>query len=192
MIIQKYIPTNTKRRPGIPISGVKFIVAHDTGNPNSTAMQNVDYYIKSANEMEASAHTFIDDKYIIDCIPKNEKAYHVRRIVTTDNEIYGLDAIDWSLGVELCYFPQDRERSKIAYNNYVEYIKGLCQDYKLNPTTDIIGHYRLDPTRRTDPLNAFKVIGKTWEQFIQDITPTTQRIDKEKIKSDIINLLKLL
>ena len=161
-IIQKYIPINTERRPGIPIQKIKYIVAHDTGNLNSTALQNVDFYIKTANEVKASAHTFIDDKDIIECIPETEKAYHVRRIVS--------NAIDEALALELCYFT-DLERSKLAYKNYVEYIKAWCLKYKLNPNTDIVGHYKLDPTRRTDPLNAFKLIGKTWEDFIKDLTP---------------------
>lgn len=159
MIIQKYIPTGTKRRSGQKILGVKKIVAHDTGNLDSTAMQNVDYYIKSANEMEASAHTFIDDINIIECIPQTEKAWHVRRAVSNAN--------DDALAIELCFFT-DPERSKTAYKNYVEYIKGWLQKYKLT-TANIEGHYKLDPTRRTDPLNAFRRIGKTWEDFIKDL-----------------------
>jgi N-acetylmuramoyl-L-alanine amidase CwlA len=188
-ITQKYLPTNTKRRAGIPISGVKFIVAHDTGNDNSTALQNINYYIKSANEMEASAHAFVDDTGVIECIPLTEKAYHVRRIITVDNMIYGGDSIDWSIGVELCFFSQDSKRTKIAYNNYVEYIKGLCQKYGLNPLTGIIGHYTLDPTRRTDPLNAFQYIGKTWEQFLQDVVDQGVPISP---KSTILNKMEEL
>ena len=194
-IIQKYLPIKSKRRPWLSILGVKFIVAHDTGNINSTALQNVDYYIKSANELEASAHAFVDDKQIIECIPQNEKAYHVRRIVDTDNQIYGFDAIDYALGVELCYF-DDLERSKLAYNNYVDYIKGLCAKYNLNPVNSIIGHYKLDPTRRTDPLNAFNKICKTWEDFIIDLTIDLTikdtLVDNEKTKQEIIRLVKLL
>jgi N-acetyl-anhydromuramyl-L-alanine amidase AmpD len=40
----------------------------------------------------------------------------------------------------------------------------------LNPLKDIIGHNKLDPTRRTDPMNAFSRINKTWEDFIKDIS----------------------
>lgn len=189
MITQKYIPTNTFRRPGIKLQGVKFIVCHDTGNLNSSAMQNVDYYIKSANEIKASAHTFIDDASIIECIPLDEIAYHVRRASEIDNSVYGVDAIDWALSVELCYFT-DLERSRIAYNSYVEYIKGLCDKYVLNPATGLIGHYKLDPLRRTDPLNAFTRIGKTWEDFIKDVSaePETMEQKKARIKKLIDEL----
>ena len=194
MIIQKYLPPNTLRRPSLKLLGVKFGVAHDTGNLNSTAMQNVDYFIKSANETQASAHTFIDDVNIIECIPLDEKAYHVRRASEVDNSIYGVDAIDWALAVELCYFT-DLERSKIAYKNYVEYWRTLCQKYELNPATAIIGHYTLDPIRRTDPLNAFKRIGVTWERFIKDLaTPNipNENLNRQEIKKQIIELLEKL
>jgi N-acetylmuramoyl-L-alanine amidase len=179
-IIQKYLPTNTKRRSGLLISGIKFGVAHDTGNLNSTALQNVDYYIKSANELEASAHAFVDDTGVIECIPFTEKAYHVRRIIDVDNKTYGFDAIDYALGIELCYF-DDIERSKKSYNNYVEYWSSLCSKYNLNPAKDLIGHYKLDPTRRTDPLNAFKRINKTWDDFITDVSAHSKPIQSKDI-----------
>src|SRR3990167_3030821 len=160
MIIQKLIPIGTKRRSGQAILGVKFIVEHDTGNLNSTALQNVNYYINSANEIEASAHTFIDDQHIIECIPLDEKAYHVRRKVS--------DAIDYAIGVELCYSNGKFDNLK-AYKNYVEYISSLCKQFNLQADRGLVGHYKLDPVRRTDPLNAFKLINKTWGQFIEDV-----------------------
>ncbi len=49
--------------------GVRFIVAHDTGNPGSTAANNVSYYERSRNDQSASAHIFVDDKEILECIP---------------------------------------------------------------------------------------------------------------------------
>ena len=85
-------------RPGIPLTKVRFIVSHDTGNPGSNAIGNRDYF----NELQpkASAHTFIDDKTILEIIPINEVAYHVRYGVPTDNDLYGYDAnkaaIEWN------------------------------------------------------------------------------------------------
>ena len=190
-IEQKYLPTNTLRRPSIKINGVKFIVCHDTGNDGSTALQNVDYYIRSANEVEASAHTFIDDKGALECIPQDEKAYHCRRVITKDNELYGVDAIDYSLGIELCYSTKGVFDSKKAYENYVEYIKGLCTKYNLDHRKHVVSHATLDPTRRTDPINAFSTIGKTWEIFINDLSGKTTQ-SKEDIKKQIIDLVNKL
>lgn len=187
-IEQKYLPPNTLRRPNIPILGVKFITIHDTGNDGSTALQNVNYYINSANEMEASAHSFVDDKGVIECIPQNEKAYHVRRVVSTDNSLYGVDAIDYSLGIELCFSTKGVFDSKLAYNNFVEYIRGLCTKYNLDPRKHLVGHNTLDPTRRTDPMNAFSKIGKTWEQFLNDVAPTTP-VDKKKVIIDKLGII---
>lgn len=168
-ITQNYLPLGGKRRSGQKLVGVKFIVAHDTGNDSSTAAGNVNYYKNSVGEMSASAHTFIDDKDIIECIPLDEKAWHVLYNVTTDNRMFGVDANDYALGIELCYFSKDKERSLKAYSNYVNYIAQKTLEYNLNPKTKIVGHYTLDPARKTDPINAFKTINKTWEQFIEDV-----------------------
>lgn len=197
MITQKYIPVGTKRRSGQKILGVKFIVAHDTGNPNSTAMGNVNYFINSANDIEASAHTFIDDVNVIECVPLTEKAWHVVRNTPIDNQMFGVDANDYALGIELCYFPGDPIRTQKAYDNYVDYIKGLCLTYGLDACKYVVGHYQMDPTRKTDPINAFKVIKKPWDQFILDLKPVvvpipTPELDKEKIKTAIAILQSLL
>lgn len=196
-ITQKLIPSPTKRRPGIPIQGVKFIVMHDTGNDGSTALNNVNYYINTAKLEEASAHFFVDDLGIINCIPETEKAYHVRRITTVDNERFGCDSIDYALSIELCYGSNwSKERNMKSYNNYVELTAYLCKKYNLDPRTKLVGHNELDPTRRTDPLNAFSFIKVTWSQFINDVIMKmggiNPPVDKEKIKKDIINLLNQL
>ena len=83
--------------------------------------------------------------------------------------MFGVDANDYAIGVELCYFSKDKERSLKAYNNYVEYIAEKTITYNLNPKNKIVGHYTLDPARKTDPINAFKTFNKTWEQFIADV-----------------------
>lgn len=180
-ITQKLLPVPSLRRSGQKLLGVSFICSHDTGNPGSTAQNNVNYFINSANEIEASAHYFVDDKDIICCVLANEKAWHVRYSVPKDNEIYGKDANDWALGIELCY-GGNIDNLK-AYQNYIELHAFLCQKYALDPQKHIVGHYTLDPTRRTDPLNAFKFINKTWANFIQDVVnlmPKPNLDDKDK------------
>jgi len=171
----KYLPKGTKRRSGILMSRVGFIVSHDTGNDGSTASGNVNYYTNSANDMSASAHTFIDDKKIIECIPattgKPEKAWHVLYEKTLDNELFGDDANDIAIGVELCYSNKKGNiNNKEAYKRYVWYHAYLCYRFNLDPKKHIIGHNELDPQRKTDPFkNALKVMGISKEQFIQDV-----------------------
>lgn len=168
-IKEDLLPKGTKRRGGTRNLGVKFVVDHDTGNPNSTAQGNVNYYRNSANTMSASAQVFIDDKEIIVCIPLYEKAWHVLYNITLDNRLYGDDANDIAVGVELCYFPNDKARSMKAYDKYVWYNAYLAYTYKLNIAKDFIGHSKLDPGRKTDPENAFRYIGKTFPQFLADV-----------------------
>ncbi len=101
-----YLTTPSKRRCGLQMSPtVKFIVAHDTGNPKSTARANRNYYENSRDEQSASAHIFVDDKEIIECIPalvKPEKAWHVLYGVLTDNQLFGFNPNDAAIGVEYC------------------------------------------------------------------------------------------
>lgn len=181
-ITNDYLPLGTKRRSGIRIIKVKFVVDHDTGNPNSTARGNVNYYRDSANVMSASAHTFIDDKDIIVCVPLWEKAWHVIYDVVTDNAIYGDDANDIAIGVELCYFPNDKARSIKAYEKYVWYNAWLAYTYKLNIKKDFIGHSKLDPRRKTDPENAFRYIGKTFASFLDDVQKEYDDCTKVEVK----------
>lgn len=165
------IPLGTKRRSGIKMNKVGFFVDHDTGNANSTAQNNVNYYIRTANTMSASAHVFIDDNEGIMCIPcldNPEKAWHVLNEKVKDNELFGGDANDIAIGLELCYFPGDKKRSLKAYDNYIEIAAYLASYHNVDPAKRS-GHFELDPTRRTDPNNALKYIGKTYIDMKNDI-----------------------
>lgn len=170
--IQKhYLTAGTKRRPGIPMPKVDFIVAHDTGDPGATAEAIIKYYENSRNQMSASAHTFIDDKNIIECIPlltgKPEKAWHVRYNAIIDNKMYGDDANDVAGGVELCWGGNINFQE--AYKRYVWYLAYACYKFGLNPAKHIVGHEVLDPGRKIDPSNGLKHGGKTYRQLLNDV-----------------------
>ena len=171
VIRSKYIPSPSRRRSGQSIVRVKFLVAHDTGNPSSTADQNVRYYINSRDEMSASAHLFVDDKEIIECIPAltaaPEKAWHVLYRVPKDNELYGANANDAAIGVEYCYGGTiDADK---AYEKYVWTLAKLCFVFKLDPARDIVGHFFLDPQRKTDPVTGLARSRRTYEQLLRDV-----------------------
>ncbi|HNJ94912.1 MAG TPA: N-acetylmuramoyl-L-alanine amidase [Ferruginibacter sp.] len=170
-ITPNYIPGPSKRRAGLPISKVRFLVAHDTGNPGSTASQNVRYYINSRNEISASAHLFVDDKEIIECVPAltapPEKAWHVLYGVPKDNELYGVNANDAAIGVEYCYGGTiDADK---AYQKYVWVLAKLCFEFELDPEKDIVGHFFLDPKRKTDPVTGLANSRRTYEQLLRDV-----------------------
>jgi N-acetylmuramoyl-L-alanine amidase len=170
-IESRYLSGPSQRRPMTPIGRVLFMVAHDTGNPGSTAAGNVSYYQDSRNTMSASAHTFIDDKRIIECIPlvtgKPEKAWHVVYDVPEDNRRFGYDANDAAGAVELCHGGAINLRE--AYARYVWYMAYACYHFRLDPAVSIAGHYQLDPARRTDPTLPLKQLGKTFDDFVRDV-----------------------
>lgn len=169
----RYLTPNSKKRSGQFISpAVKFIVAHDTGNPNSTASGNIKYYEKVRDEKYASAHIFVDDKEILECIPaltsdKPEKAWHVLYEKTKDNELYGYDANDVAIGVEYC-FGNDINANE-AYARYVWVLAFICHKFKLDPRVSVVGHHILDPGRKIDPQNGLSHSGRNYEQLLKDV-----------------------
>lgn len=173
IITPKYLTPKTKRRSGALISpAVKFIVAHDTGNKNSTAKQNVTYYENSRNDISASAHLFVDDKEIIECIPaltsdKPEKAWHVLYNLTIDNQLFGFNANDAAIGVEYCY--GDKINADEAYRKFIWVMAYICFKFKIDPKTSIAGHHFLDPKRKTDPVTGLAHSRRTYEQMLKDV-----------------------
>jgi hypothetical protein len=169
-ILPLLLPVPSKRRSGQKIEQVRFLVAHDTGNEGSTARQNGAYYARTAQEESASAHLFVDDTEILECIPAltgpPEKAWHVRYDQPQDNARFGDDANDCAIGVELCYGPNIH--ADPAYTRYVWVLAELCRRFHLN-ADQIAGHFQLDPGRRTDPVNALSKSGRSFEGLIQDV-----------------------
>lgn len=152
--------------------GVKFAVAHDTGNAGSTADNNVSYFERTANDANASAHIFVDDKEIIECIPaltsdKPEKAWHVLYNTTKDNELYGYEANDAAIGVEYCYGANINAAE--SYKRYVWVLAYICYKFNLDPAKAVVGHFILDPARKTDPKSGLAASGRTYEQLLKDI-----------------------
>ncbi len=168
-ITKKLLPIPSQRSSGEKMDKVLYVVSHDTGTINSTAQNNVDWYIKTANDIQASAHYFVDDTEVICCIEDNLKAWSVRYDAGIAPNVAPHFMNDCAIAVELCYF-SDLSRTKAAYDNYVNLIAELCSTHGIDPHTGVVGHYQLDPSRRTDPMNAFALIGKTWDNFIEEVS----------------------
>lgn len=169
-ITQSMLPLPSKRRSGKLMPSVRFLVAHDTGNPRSTARNNVSFYTRTAQEVAASAHLFVDDKEIIECVPafaNAEKAWHVWYSTPIDNELYGVNANDCAIGIEYCY--GNNINADEAYKRYVWVMAKLCHQYHLKPDRDIVGHHFLDPARKTDPVTGLAQSRRSYEQLIRDV-----------------------
>ena len=167
----KYLTPRSKRRPGHSIPEVKFVVAHDTGNPGSTALGNVNYYQRSRNEISASAHLFVDDKNIVECIPAlnapPEKAWHVLYHTPHDNQLFGFNANDAAIGVEYCY--GGKIDADEAYRRYVWLLAFLCFHFQLDAASCIVGHHILDPLRKTDPVTGLIKSRRSYDQLLLDV-----------------------
>ena len=137
-----------------------FAVFHDTGNINSTAQNNVDYYINTYNidiSLTASAHLFVDDQEAILCIPTDEKAWHVRYETTQDVKWYGYHANDAAIGLEACYFTS-RARSLKSLDNACRVMAALCQSWNINHWDHMPGHQDLQQDKQ-DPGNLLAACG---------------------------------
>jgi N-acetylmuramoyl-L-alanine amidase len=172
IITPRYLTKPSKRRSGrFMTPGVCFVVAHDTGNPGATAAQNVRYYEQTKNDQSASAHIFVDDREIIECIPAftapPEKAWHVLYNLPTDNRMFGHDANDAAVGVEYCY--GGNIVADEAYRKYLWTIAYACFRFNLDPAKCIVGHFILDPERKTDPVTGLARSRRTYEQLLRDI-----------------------
>lgn len=171
-VTPRYLTAPSRRRRGIPITqGVKFVVAHDTGDKGATAAMAVAYYERSRDEMSASAHLFVDDREILECVPAltaaPEKAWHVLYNVPTDDRLYGCDANDGAIGVEYCW--GGRIDADEAYRKYVWTLAYICHRFGLDPATSIVGHFFLDPKRRSDPVTGLADSRRTYEGLLRDV-----------------------
>ena len=171
-VTPRYLTAPSKRRSGLKISSaVRFLVAHDTGNPGSSADANVRYYERTRDDKSASAHIFVDDREIIECVPAltaaPEKAWHVRYGIEGDNSLYGVDANDAALGIEYCY--GGRIDADAAYDKYVWVLAYCLHKFELDPWGDIVAHYFLDPGRRTDPATGLAHSRRTYDQLLRDV-----------------------
>ncbi len=181
-ITRDYIDVGDSRS-GEKLGKVEFLVSHSTGNPGSTAYGNRNYFENA--DPEASAHTFIDDKYILEIIPLNEKAWHVRYNVPTDNRLFGKDANNNAIGIELCY--GGRINFREAYKRYVWYHAYLVDKFNLNISSDIVPHSKLDPSRRTDPGNILRQHGISFNEFLNDVRESYRRDFQGKNTSEPVD-----
>lgn len=178
-IKKDYLDKGSKKRSGDQIEEVKFVVAHDTGTKGKSARERLQYHKENQNNEESSVHTIIDARQIIEVIPTGladdeqaEKAHHVSDEKLTDNQIYGGNANDHAIGVELCF--GKKVNSRMAYKRYVWYLAYICFIHKLNPSWDVIGHMLLAPGSESDPQDALTTKGKTYEEMLQDVADEYQ------------------
>ena len=165
-IDEQILPLNPYSRPGIVLEKVEGIVIHYTGNPNTTAQQNHDYFegLAESGKTSVSSHYIIGlEGEIIQCVPLDEIAY-------ASNE-RNIDTIS----IECCIDNEEGWFNKKTYQSLVELTAWLMGQYDLS-TTDVIRHY--DVTGKECP-KYFVEYESAWEDFKIDII---QFIDKNGVK----------
>jgi N-acetylmuramoyl-L-alanine amidase len=170
----KYATLGSRRRSGRRIARVRFLVAHDTGNPGASADAHARNYRNNPNPpptRTSSAHLFVDDEEIVETIPAltttAEQAFHVRDSRPLDNQLYGVDANQGAIGVEYCY--GGAIDADAAYERYVWLLAALCDQFGLDPTRDIVSHQLLDPARRSDPNDGLNRSGRNYDRLLLDV-----------------------
>lgn len=142
-IEERLLTVNKMSRPGYALKGVKKIVVHYVGNPNTTALANRNYFdnLRKQSDRYASSHYIVGLKgEVIRCIPENEVSYHAGN----------LDVNYTSIGIETCHPDVTGKFDDITLNSLIDLLIDICKRYKLNPLTDIIRHY--DVTGKKCPL----------------------------------------
>ena len=147
---------NPYSRPGIETEKITGIVIHYTANPNSTAMQNRDYFegLQHTQEVKASSHFIIGlEGEIVQAVPTWEIAYasNTRNINT--------------VSIECCHPDETGSFNNATYASMVELSAWLCLRFDLDET-DLLRHY--DITQKNCPKD-FVENEENWETFKQDV-----------------------
>ena len=164
-IIKRLIPINNYSRPGRKLKCVKAIVLHNVGKAGQGAKDVIEYFCSLKDQKDdnkpdvsASAHYVIDlDGTVYQCIPNDEKAYHVGSTIKdpksgriyTDiaRTVFGDYASNpltmspnaCSLGIEMCHGPMGEISAK-TYNAAVMLCLSLMKEFGLN-TAGILTHH---------------------------------------------------
>lgn len=175
-ITRDLLTLNPFSRPGTKLTSVKGIVLHWVANPSSTASQNRNYFEslkfqdtdKSARY--ASAHFIIGLKgEIVQCIPVNERAYHVGARSYTKAAVAALSTYpnNCTLGIELCHPDNTGQFTEATIKAAVELCARLCMQHTLIPAKALYRHY--DVTGKLCP-KYFVDHEDQWQTFIQSVS----------------------
>jgi N-acetylmuramoyl-L-alanine amidase len=140
------IPKSSKR----PFENrkIKYIVVHNTANPDSTARNERDYLTNETNTDSTSWHIVVDDKEMIEAIPVTEIANHAG---TTEGNEYGI-------GIEIC----ESGDYKKAEENATKLIAYLMKHYKI-PLSRVTTH------KHFSGKECPRLMLSHWDEFIKNV-----------------------
>lgn len=137
----------SEKRPHFKRS-IKYIVVHNTANPNSTAKNERDYLVNTANLSSTSWHLAVDDKEVVEAVPLTEMAFHAGKL---EGNRYGI-------GIEICESGNYKKTEKNA-----EKLIAYLMAYYHIPIENIKTHQ--DFTGKDCP----RIVLEHWDDFIKGI-----------------------
>ena len=151
-IDEQLIHLHTTARTGTELDGVKNIVIHYVGNPNTTAQNNRDYFDKDSTEV--SSHFVVGlEGEIIQCVPLWEKSA----------------ASNWrnsdTISVEVCHPDDTGKFNDATYNAVIKLSAWLLNELGLDESA-VIRHF--DITENLCPLY-YVEHEDAWNQMKKDI-----------------------
>jgi N-acetylmuramoyl-L-alanine amidase len=157
------LSVNPYSRPGTELTKINGVVIHYVGNPGTTAEANRNYFESLAagtDEVYASAHFIVGlEGEVIQCVPLTEESY----ASNSRNED--------TVAIEVCHPDEAGEFSEVTYRRVVELTAWLCQEYGLEPETDVIRHY--DVTGKECP-KYYVENPEAWERLRADVADAVQ------------------
>lgn len=143
MVIKQDLANKANYGGGRPLSYIKYIVIHYTGNDGDSDESNGRYFHN--NIVKASAHYFVDSDSITQAVPDDYVAWSVGGKFSTTNgagSLYGKCTNSNSISIELC----DNVKNGVIYptaetiKNAVELVQALMKKYNV-PIENVIRHY---------------------------------------------------
>ena len=165
---QALLTVNKWSRPGDPLRKINGVVIHYVGNPATTARANRNYFESLSSGAEgtyASAHFIVGlEGEVLQCIPLTEIAY-------ASNSRNG-DTVS----IEVCHPDGTGEFLSETYDRLVELTAWLCQEFRLDPETEVIRHY--DVTGKLCP-RYYVENPDAWERFLADTAAETEHFPQD-------------
>jgi len=161
-VLQDLLPVNQYSRPAIELAGIRGIVIHNIGNPDTTAKQNRDYFASLAEteERHASSHFIVClDGSIIQCIPIDEVAYASNQRNAD------------TLSIEVCHPDETGRFTDETYATVVRLTAWLLANYDLTSEA-LLRHY--DIQGKECP-RYFVENPDAWETFKSNVTREMDR-----------------
>lgn len=151
-IQQELIVVDGAARRGTKLNKVTAIAVHYVGNPNTTAMQNRNYFNQEG--VTVSSHFIVGlEGEVVQCVPLDE--------ISSATNHRNRDTIS----IEVCHPDATGQFSEKTYASLVRLVTWLCGEFELDQS-NLLRHY--DVTGKLCPLYYVKN-PEAWEQFCDEI-----------------------